>query len=563
MQESPIHIVPAGLLTSIGPNPLLLAEFAAFVAFVLLWTIFWGRVFKRFFGVPVIAGQIIAGLFLGPTVLDITSWPIFAEQLRVVDNAGVTHQFVSSDLFAFFLLLISSSLTTAYLSWAGGRDTDLKDIWRYRVTVISASFLGTLASIFAVATTVYYGVAFLTTRDISTVQALGMGLVFSATSISIPAATLFAQDKMDLPSSKVTLATAAADDILTVIFLSLYFVLIRAGHWGEIPAIIPGYGDGFILSIVSMVAVLVIASLFGYFVMPAITSYFERTNRTYLIPAVAFVVILAYFAVAELANVMTGVAGAYFGGLFHRVGSTRRYAQHVISPFMNAVFLPLAFGTIGLQVNGRIIGWRLWLVVVAILGAAALAKMVGCWLATALANLMRGKAAHYWHAAESYLFGSIMVARAEVAITTAIVLYSANLISPYQYTLAILGIAFTTIAGPVLLQLGLAWLKPHELDEPDTFELRLGFFKTIGTPQLFAVIVNQLERAGLHTSSVAFSEGREVISLEEIGVRIALTPGKGIIMQGDRQQIERILRMVKEGIKGELDRLGMGARETA
>jgi Kef-type K+ transport system membrane component KefB len=57
---------------------------------------------------------------------------------------------------------------------------------------------------------------------ISLQGATGLGLIFAATSVSIPVAMLLTYNKMHLKSSKATLGAAIVDDVFAVILLSLF-----------------------------------------------------------------------------------------------------------------------------------------------------------------------------------------------------------------------------------------------------------------------------------------------------------------------------------------------------
>ncbi len=63
--------IPDGLLIQAGLTSSFVARFALFVAIVLLWTVFWGKLLKKLVNLPVIAGQIIGGVLLGPSWLNI------------------------------------------------------------------------------------------------------------------------------------------------------------------------------------------------------------------------------------------------------------------------------------------------------------------------------------------------------------------------------------------------------------------------------------------------------------------------------------------------------------
>ena len=232
-----------GLLPQAGLDPHFVARFALFVAVLLLWTIFWGKVLKIVVRLPVIAGQIIAGIMLGPSLLYIQRWPIFAKPLELIDHAtGHITSIASADLYLFFVVLLSSALTVSYLLWIAGHETDIPDILKIGVTAICAGIFGALIPIGMTVGMLYYGGI----AGWSLVQLVGLGLIFSATSVSIPVAMLFAYKKMHLKSSKAALGAAVVDDIFAVILLSLFFVSITSGIFGgqEITAVT---GNGYLL----------------------------------------------------------------------------------------------------------------------------------------------------------------------------------------------------------------------------------------------------------------------------------------------------------------------------
>ena len=145
--DTPLAI-PQGVLISAGLNASFVAKFALFVAVLLLWTIAFGKLFKALVHCPTIAGQIIGGILLGPSGINIAGAKMFTDPFTVLDNAtGVFYSLASSDLFIFFILLISAALTVSYLMWIAGHETDVRDIVKVGVTAISAGILGALLPI--------------------------------------------------------------------------------------------------------------------------------------------------------------------------------------------------------------------------------------------------------------------------------------------------------------------------------------------------------------------------------------------------------------------------------
>ena len=144
--------IPAGLLVTAGLSPTFVAQFALFIAILLMWTITWGKIFKRLCGLPVIAGRIIAGILLGPSLLNIATISFFAEPLLLLDRlTGQLYSLASYDLMLFTVLLISSALTVSYLLWIAGHETDLQDIFSIGPVAVIAGILGALLPIIMIA----------------------------------------------------------------------------------------------------------------------------------------------------------------------------------------------------------------------------------------------------------------------------------------------------------------------------------------------------------------------------------------------------------------------------
>ena len=546
--------IPQGVLIASGLSAPFVAKFALFVALLLLWTVAFGKVLKVLLHCPTIAGQIIGGILLGPSFINIAGAKLFVEPLTVIDNAtGVLYSLASSDLFIFFILLISSALTVSYLMWIAGHETDIRDIIKVGVTAISAGFLGALLPIGCM-----YIIAKLFFADLYTLpQAIGMGIIFSATSVSIPVAMLFAQRKMHLKSSKATLGAAIIDDIVAVILLSFFFIALQSGTFGVVKGYVnPMHSASIGDAIVYMLLSFGVIFLVGYFLIPTFIRKLKKYHSSHLIASVANGTMLMYFAFAELVGGLAGITGAYFAGLFHRMGDDRHHAEKVISPFVNAVLLPLFLGSIGLQIDIRVLDASEWRMVGILLIGAIVSKMLACYLAAELSNLSKRRKSHRWSLLDVYLFGSSMTARGEVGLVISTILRGAKVIDAQQYVVAVVVIVLTTIAAPMMLSAGFAYLdRMPNADAQEDYELNIGLFEAIGTTQLFNIIVGLIEASGAYKTTFRFSEGRKIINLEGQNIKIIMSPEYGIIFKGNREKIEDILRLVKKSISAELDHI--------
>jgi len=545
----PIQI-PQDLMIDVALNPSFIATFTLFVALLLIGTIGIGKLCKRFFKLPVIAGQIIGGILLGPSLLDISHWNVFKMPLELVDHTSKqVFVFLASDIFLLFVLILSSALTVSYLLWVAGYETDIKDMIKVGVTATSAGIFGALVPIAMIVSVVCLvaGMSGLT-------SAIGLGLVFAATSVSIPVAMLVAQHKMHLRTSKATLGAAIIDDIFAVLLLSFFMIALQTGLLGKTITLSGVYTASLGASMGRMVVAFVVLFVVGYVLMPKISMWLQKRQYAHLVAPLAFCFMLFYFSFAELFGGLAGITGAYFAGLFHRRGDERHRAERTLSPFVNAILLPLFLGSIGLQVNLKILNLYEWGWVLGLLVIAIFSKMIGTFMATGLSNFSGRRGSKKWSWLEGYIFGSSMVARGEVGLVVATILRGTQIISDSLYVISVVVIVLTTIATPIMLSIGFALQDRRENDprEAHEDEAFLGNFSVIGNRQMFNIIAWLLEHQYHIGTTVHMSEGHRILDLEGKRVRVVLYPERGIGIKGNKRDIEEILALVHSSLNDEL-----------
>lgn len=554
MKIEEVILLPANLILNAGITPHLVAKFAFFMAVLLGGTICIGRLLRMIFKMPAIAGQIIGGIILGPTLLNFTNWSMFSE--RVVFNdviTGINYSFVSADLFVLFVLMISAGLTVTYLLWIAGHETDITDILKVGFTATGAGILGAVVPILAIAAWLIW------ITGLNLVTSIGVGLIFAATSVSIPVAMFFSQKKMHLQSSKATLGAAIIDDIFAVILLALFMMGLQTGLFGnKVDVSVAQHTSGILDALGYMLFAFIAFGIVGYFVMVPFVNWIQRRERIHLITATATIFMLSYFAFSELIGGLAGITGAYFAGMFHRLADKKHDAVKAISPYVNAILLPIFLGSIGLQINLRLLSWHDWQNVVILTVLAVLTKFVGTYLAAWLSNLFGGRNKYRWSMLESYIFGAAMVARGEVGLVVATLLKGVGILDFSTYIVSVVVIVLTTIISPMLLMLGFKWLdgcKDHHVMED--YVINLGHFNSIGTMQMFNVILGIIEASKGVNTTIQLSEGRKVANLEELGVKIIYAPTKGIVLEGKRAQIDEILQVVQHRVNEDLEHLAV------
>ena len=163
-------------------------EFIGQLILVLLITTLLGQVFARFNWPPVI-GQLLSGIVLGPAVL---GWIHVNETMTLFSDIGVI-----------------------LLMFLAGMESDLDLLKKY----FKISF--TVAAVGVILPIIFIGGACLVFK-MKFLEALFIGIVFAATSVSISVEVLRDTNQLQTKAGTTILGAAVVDDILAVITLSLF-----------------------------------------------------------------------------------------------------------------------------------------------------------------------------------------------------------------------------------------------------------------------------------------------------------------------------------------------------
>ncbi len=258
-----------------------------------------------------------------------------------------------------------------------------------------------------------------------------MGLVLSATSVSITVQVLKEMNRLNTREGAIICGAAVADDIICVILLGICSSIYGGGHHTSI-----------IKMIIPMVLFFIIVLLIGKYVVPKFLDIFSDLNASESDTAGAMILCFGAAALA-VAMGMSDVLGAYFAGL---AISETNYADRLstkIEPIGYAVFIPVFFVSIGLQISfngmGKDLLFIALLIIIAILG-----KQIGCGIGAKMFHLN-------W--TEANIVGAGMVSRGEMALVVANVALQSQLIDQNHYTAMIVVTVITTLIAPIILKL--------------------------------------------------------------------------------------------------------------
>lgn len=362
-------------------------------------------------GQPSVLGELLAGVILGPTALDMLHlWPVFhfaeeiEEALKMMAELGV-----------IMLMLLA------------GLELHLEDLVRSGRVSALAGILGVLIPM-----GLGYGVSIL--FGLSGTAALFMALTLAATSVSISAQTLMELNVLRSRVGLALLGAAVFDDILVILILSISIALVGGAAGG-----LASVG----LTILGMVAYLVLAVAAGFWVLPRLIHAADRLPVSRGALAFTLVAALLYAWAAEMLGSMAAITGAFMTGLFIARTPLRARVEEGVSTLAYGFFVPIFFVDIGLEVNMRDIGGSaIWFAIVITL-IAIISKVAG----SGVGGLLGG-----FSPKESLQLGIGMISRGEVGLIVASFSLSANYLQPQEFSVAVFMVILATLVTPPLLR---------------------------------------------------------------------------------------------------------------
>ena len=374
------------------------------ISLILLTTKVFGMITKRL-QMPQVVGALIAGLVMGPAMLNIIHSTEFLSQ---VSELGV------------IVMMFTAGLGTSL--------NDLKQTGKAGFLVALCGVIvpligGTILSLF-----------FNTSTDPNAfIQNVFIGVVLTATSVSITVEALKEMGKLNTVVGNTILAAALIDDVLGLIALTIV-------------TSIGGSADANLLVVLlKIVAFFVLVVVVGIVVKKAMDWYIANVHSTDLqrYPIFAFILCLILSFCAEEFFGVADITGAFAAGLIISTTSKAKYIELKFAPLSYLLLTPIFFASIGLKVelpemNATIVIFSILLVVVAVL-----TKWIGCGLGAKLCGLKGHQCKQ---------IGVGMVCRGEVALIVADKGAALGLMPEVFFGPVIIMVVATTILTPILLK---------------------------------------------------------------------------------------------------------------
>jgi len=373
---------------------------------------------------PAVLGELLIGLLLGPTLLDMLHWPLL--------GAGYLEETIHQ----------LAHLGVLFLMFIAGLEVDLDTMFQTGRPAVLAGSLG-------VVTPVLLGALVMLPFGFGFQESLAVGLVLAATSVSISAQTLIELGVLRSRVGMALLGAAVVDDILAILLLSVFIALVT-GSGGGIGAI------AWVL--VRMVAFLGLATALGMLLIPRLATLVRKLPISEGTMALALVVTLLYAWAAEAWGGVAGITGAFLAGLIFARTPVRRVIEEGMHTLAYSWLVPVFFVSIGLGVDARGLGWNDAVLVLTIIAVAVVSKMLGAGLGARWGGFSNRQALQ---------LGAGMVSRGEVGLIVAAAEVDAGLIGDRIFASVVLMVLATTLVAPILLRALYSEADRHPQPAPD------------------------------------------------------------------------------------------------
>ena len=376
------------------------------LALILLSTKLLGMLTRKI-QMPQVVGALLAGLILGPAVLNILKETEFLSRL--------------------------SELGVIVILFTAGMGTDLRELRASGKAGFFVALLGVLTPL-AMGT----GFGYLAGRagwlpGATLLEDVFLGTILTATSVSITVETLKELGKLDTKVGGTILAAALIDDVLGLVALTVVSSLA-------------GQGGGVLLVLVRIALFFLCAALAVYAASRLLRWMIARAKGRNLrrYPVLSFVLCLLLAYCAEEFFGVADIIGAFTAGLVVAASPKAKYIESKFEPLSYLLLTPVFFAGIGIKVqlpemNGGLLAFSLLLLAVAVLS-----KLVGCGLGAKLCG---------FDGRECVQVGAGMACRGEVALIVANRGLSMGVLSQAMMTPVIITVVGCAILTPVMLKL--------------------------------------------------------------------------------------------------------------
>lgn len=424
---------------------------------------------------PLVIGEIIAGIMLGPSLFGLVA-PDLAAALFPAEAVPFLNVLSQVGLI-FFMFLIGLELNPKYLS--GQLEVA---ILISHVSILVPFSLGTLLAVVLYPLVSNASVSF-------TAFALFLGAAMSITAFPVLARIITENNLQRTRLGTLALTCAAVDDVTAWCVLALAIAVARTGTiTGAFPTILYS-----LLYIGLMMTV-------GRWFLQRLATYYERAGRlSQTVLAWIYMGVVASALITELIGIHL-IFGAFLLGaaMPKNAGLVRELAQKT-EDFVLVFLLPVFFAYSGLRTEiGLLNRPELWLLCALVVLVAIVGKYFGTYIAARVSGIENREAS---------ALGWLMNTRGLTELIVLNIGLSLGVISPLLFTMLVIMALVTTFMTSPLLE----WTYPKKLiklDMVESSEEETDLDTAASTYRILVPVANPSTQKGLMQLAVAIAGSR-------------------------------------------------------
>lgn len=375
---------------------------------------------------PIVLGELIAGMIIGP----------FALGAYIVGSDGVPLLHINDEI------KILGEIGAIVILFTAGLEMTPKEFLRGGKASFTVGTLGVIVP-FVVGLVVFQIFGF------NALQSMLIATALTATSIAISVQVLSEFGKLKSAEARLIIGAAIVDDILAIAVLSV--VISIANGPGGVESIDISDVTIKILQVLGFFAVMLIASVW---VIPKIITPILWKARG----SIEGIATASFFGAAALAGSigLSPIVGAFAVGM---ALSTTKVFEKVenYTHQIGLIFAPLFFAIIGAQVDFRQINVEILFLSAIIIAVAIVTKLLGCGLPAMMFLKSKSK---------GMKVGIGMISRGEVGLIVAGVGIASGVLTSSVYSTIVIMVAATTIITPIWLKIEYRKEQRHSGEEP-------------------------------------------------------------------------------------------------
>lgn len=370
-------------------------------------------------GQPVVIGEMIAGIILGPSLLGM----LFPEALLFLfpPSSMGTLRLLSQIGVILFMFIVGMEINARQL-----RDKAHAAVMISHAGIIVPFFLGVVTSLFIYSSYAPSNISF-------TSFALFMGVAMSVTAFPVLARILEERGMTSSYLGNTAIACAAVDDVTAWCILASVIAIVKV--------------NGIESSALTVLLALTFTAFMLFILKPrlkrVIGEDFEirKNGNSVVVGALTIAFISAYFT--EVIGIHA-LFGAFLAGtVMPATGEVRSFLRGKLATFCSAALLPLFFAFTGLRTQISLLNdWQSWLACAAIILVAIVGKLGGSMLAARWSAMS-------W--SDSISIGVLMNTRGLMELVVLNIGYDLGILPERIFAMmVIMALVTTCMTGPLL-----------------------------------------------------------------------------------------------------------------